>query len=159
MPCLRRYFDSLTTRGNECGHGAAALQLGLHMDSCTEEGWNLIPKPPLRRPRLSGHCCDLGCRGYSAQPCHQGGGDHLHADHTCTLQWSLDESMQALEHEAIEKERWDHQSFLEACGVGFTSLSHRSLGDTHVPLAVANGECVLSHPFGCYHPNWLLQLG
>ena len=36
-------------------------------------------------------------------------------DYTHTLQWSLDESMQDLEHEAIEKEGWDHQSFLVVC--------------------------------------------
>ena len=37
-------------------------------------------------------------------------------DHTHTLQWSLDHSIQDLECEAIEKEGQDCQSFLEACG-------------------------------------------
>ena len=40
----------------------------------------------------------------------------------------------------------------------FTSLSHRSLGGTPVPLAIAHRKCTLSHPFGYHHPtslsNW-----
>ena len=37
-------------------------------------------------------------------------------DCTHTFQLSLDESMQDLECKATEKEGWDHQSFLKACG-------------------------------------------
>ena len=35
----------------------------------------------------------------------------------------------------------------------FTSICHRSQGATHVPLAVVDGEHVLSCPFGDYHPT------
>ena len=65
--------------------------------------------------------------------------------------------MEDLECEAIEKEGWDHQSFLEACGWLYKPVPQKS-GGTHVPLAVADGEHVLSNPFGYYfptgHSNW-----
>ena len=51
-------------------------------------------------------------------------------DHTHTLQQSLGESMQDLEHDTIEKEEWDCQSFLQACRVALQacpSKAHRLL--------------------------------
>ena len=79
-------------------------------------------------------------------------------DHTHTLQWSLDESMEDLECETIEKEGQDHQSFLEVCRAALQDSPTDIWGATHVPLAVADGEHVLSCPFGYDCPtgcsNW-----
>ena len=55
-------------------------------------------------------------------------------DHTHTLHWSLDESMQYLECETIEKEGWDCQSFLETCGAALQACPIEVQGVLMYPL-------------------------
>ena len=56
------------------------------------------------------------------------------ADHAHTSQQSLGESVQDLEHEAIEKEGWDHQSSLEACGAALQACPPKACGVLMYPL-------------------------
>ena len=70
-------------------------------------------------------------------------------DCTYTLQWSLDDFEHArLGMQGHKKGRAGLPILSGGVWGGFTSLSCRSLGGTHVPLTVADGECVLSCPFG-----------
>ena len=66
------------------------------------------------------------------------------ADHTHTLQWSLDESMQDLECKAIEKEGWDCLSFLEAHGVALQACPTEVQGVLVYPLQLLMGNVSLA---------------
>ena len=56
------------------------------------------------------------------------------ADHTHKLQKSHGKSMQNIEREAIEEEGWDHQSFLNACGVALQACPPEACGVLMFPL-------------------------
>ena len=62
-------------------------------------------------------------------------------DHTHTLQQYLDENMQDFECEAIEKEGWNHQSFLEACGAALQACPREVWGLLMYPLQLLMGKC------------------
>ena len=68
-------------------------------------------------------------------------------DCTHTLQWSLDESMQDFECKAIKRKGRIANPFSGCVGWLYKPVLQKSKG-THVPLTVADGECVLSCPFG-----------
>ena len=76
--------------------------------------------------------CHLGCRGY-VHSCHEG--ETACTDNAHTLQQSLDESMPDLECKAIEKEGWDHQSFLEACGAALQACPTEVQGYSCTPCS------------------------
>ena len=112
------------------------------------EGWYQTPKPLLRSPRPSTIWdTEATCAAAIREA------ETTCADQTYTLLWFLEESMQDLECKSIEKERQDHQSLLEACGVALQASPTEAQGGTYVPLAVADGEHALSCPFGYYHPT------
>ena len=66
------------------------------------------------------------------------------ADHANTLQQSLGESMQDLEQKAIEKEGWDHQSFLEACRAALQACPPEAHGVLMYPLQLLTGNMSLA---------------
>ena len=78
--------------------------------------------------------------------------------HAHTLQQSLGESMLDLEHEAIEKEGQDHQSFLEACRVALQAYHPRNHETLIYPLQLLTGNMSLATLLATT-PNWPLQLG
>ena len=61
-----------------------------------------------------------------------------------TLQQSLGESMQDLECEAIEKEEWDCQSFLEACRAALQVCPSIAHGVLMYPLQLLTGNMSLA---------------
>ena len=65
-------------------------------------------------------------------------------DHTHTLQWSLDESMEDLECKAIEKEGQDCQSFLEACGMALEACLTEVQGVLMCPVQLLMGNMSLA---------------
>ena len=65
-------------------------------------------------------------------------------DHIHTLQQSLGESMQDLEYEAIEKEEWDCQSFLEACTAALQACPLKAHGVLMYPLQLLTWNMSLS---------------
>ena len=113
-----------------------------------KEGWYLIPKPPCIKMKLRLLWPSRRQRPTAAaiRETEATGGDHTH-----TLQQSLGESMQDLEHEAIEMEEWDHQSFLEAC-------CPKAHGVLMYPLQLLIGNMSLATLLATT-PNWPLQLG
>ena len=79
------------------------------------------------------------------------------ANHAYTLQQFLGESMQELEHEAIEKEGQDHQSFLDACGVALQTVPLKPMGYSY-PLQLVTGNMSLDGLLETT-PNQPLQSG
>ena len=65
-------------------------------------------------------------------------------DHAHTLQQSLGESMQDLEHVAIEKEEWDCHSFLEACRVTLQACPPKAHRVLVYPLQLLTGNTSLA---------------
>ena len=78
--------------------------------------------------------------------------------HTCTLQQSLVESMQDLECEAIEKEGWDCQCFLQACRAALQSCPPEAHGVLMYSLQLLTGNMSLTALL-MTTPNQPLQLG
>ena len=64
--------------------------------------------------------------------------------HTHILQQSHGESMQDLEHEAIDKEGWDCQSFLEACRAALQACPPEAHRVFMFPLQLVTGNMSLA---------------
>ena len=66
------------------------------------------------------------------------------ADHAHTLEQSHRESMQDIVCEAIEKEGWDHQSFLDVCGVALQACPPEAHEVLMYPLQLLTGNMSLA---------------
>ena len=66
------------------------------------------------------------------------------AAQTSKLQQTHWETMQALEDEALEEERYSHQSFLWACGVGLQACPNKALGKCMYPIHLLTGNMPLT---------------
>ena len=117
------------------------------------EDWYQTPKLPLRSPKVAAAAIwdtEAMCAATIREL------ETACADHTHTLEWSLEESMLDLECETIEKEGWDHQSFLEACGAALQACPMEFWGVLMYPLQLLMGNAPLA-AFWLLLLNQLLQ--